>query len=64
MVAGLLARVLDSDLWHSFRASRSTMAAAVIAALRGAVADIPAHLRHPPAFGAAVLDALLPPALP
>jgi len=32
-VAGLLARVLDSDLWHSFRASRSTMAAAVIAAL-------------------------------
>ncbi len=33
MVAGLLARVLDSDLWHSFRASRSTMAAAAIAAL-------------------------------
>jgi peptide/nickel transport system permease protein len=31
--AGLLARALDSDLWHSFRASRITMAAAAVTAM-------------------------------
>jgi peptide/nickel transport system permease protein len=31
--AGMLARALDSDLWHSFRASRITMAAAAATAL-------------------------------
>lgn len=31
--AGLVARALDSDLWHSFRSSRVTMAAAAVTAL-------------------------------
>jgi len=31
--AGMLARALDSDVWHSFRASRITMAAAFVTAL-------------------------------